>query len=127
MNLVKRYTDWSDPRPIQGHMPIGLVIGYPIAQISQWFGDPWYWTIAQAIIIVALGFTFQEWADDRANKKILLHFQKHQAPWRATDSGVLNFTGIRKTHEIWHGWDWRDWLGGVYGAVVGGILAVTLL
>lgn len=121
---VESFNAWKDKHTVTAHAILATPVGFFVGMITYYMDGPWYWQLTNATISTIIAFSFQEWGDQRAKWAIDKHHA--EAPLRALDSGDATGRAQRKHDEVWHGWDWGDWIGGVLGGPIGAGLFIIL-
>ncbi len=116
------------------HAVLFLPVGMMGAFYEDATGSAWGWHLVTGTLLAAAMVSAQEWADDRASKAISAHHAA-QGQYRVLDVGVTTVGAgakrmavaatARQAPEVWHGWDWQDWLGCTMGGLLGA--GLTLL
>lgn len=106
--MIKQFQAWSEVHPILGHAIFpGSTHGIAGALFLTLAGASWPWAIGAGTLLSIVGMTHQESSDQRCHDAIEAH---HDA--------IVMQSGASRPPEVWHGWDWRDWVGGVLGGTI---------
>lgn len=137
--------EWgSTTHPIIGHAIIGAPFAFAATGYMNFFGQLFgaggigfvIYSVYGGVLTVLLAAGFQEWSDQRAHMAIVAHHIKEEfiegRRMRSGDTAVEFLEIIQKrvwppVPEVWHGWDWKDFVGFAIGAQVGAVLAVIVL
>ena len=120
MNLPALYHEFSEKHPIIGHFiwpgfPVGALGAWGLDALGVWWTTAW---IGGAVLVLAV-MTATEYADQRAHARIEIHHLDENL--RRIAKGIQPvFYG-----EVWYGWDWRDFSGGVLGGMAGALFALV--
>ncbi len=112
------------------HAVLFLPVGIVGAQYEALTGGAWGWQLLTGTLLAAAMVSAQEWADERASKAISVHhgeqrqYRSHDHRNAGAPSSVASTA--RAPAEVWHGWDWQDWLGCTMGGLLGAALSVLL-
>ena len=140
--LVARVTAWMDRHPVTGHAIVGAPFAFAATAWMYYFGERAgaagmlfvITSIYAGVFTVLLAAVFQEWADQRAHDAIEEHHKYDGYPVLGTEKRAGDLTAMPAedrrplpSPEVWHGWDWRDFVGFAIGAQVGAVLAIVLM
>jgi hypothetical protein len=118
--------EWgSTTHPVIGHAIVAVPFAFLATLYMDAAGAFWLASIYGGVGTVLIAAAFQEWSDERSSKKIAHHFLAHEAPKRWDDETAVE-AEHRERHEVWGGWDWKDFVGFAIGAQVGSLLAVLI-
>lgn len=102
MSIRSQFVAWSDRHPVIGHAVVTLPIGLVGASVAALLGAELGWRLLNGLAWAALWIGSQEWTDERVHRML--------------------FRRSFEASKWWHGWDWRDFAGGLLGGVAGVVL-----
>ena len=112
MNL----TAWANAHPILGHAVATLFIGAWGTLVALFAGTSAPWAVAIGILCAFFWIFSQEQTDERVHRMLI-----RKGSW-----SIGPHTIVIEVKDWWHGWDWKDFWGGILGGIVGSVITVVV-
>ena len=110
------FTAWSDAHPVLSHALETVLIAATGTTMALLGGASPYWSFAIGVFCAAMWIGSQEQTDERVHRML-----ESRGKWRGPGQAVAVEVG-----SWWHGWDWKDFWGGILGGVVGSVATVVV-
>ena len=118
--MIARFQAWSEVHPIMGHAIFpGSTHGIAGALYMTLAGASWPWAIGAGTLLSIVGMTHQESSDQRCHNAIQAHHIR-----LVENAQLSRGLSVDRGPEVWHGWSWEDWVGGVLGGTIFAAAAV---